>query len=47
MDCTECGVNSATPVTVEYTTGRTEELTLCSDCLAEFEDGGFVQRMST
>ena len=44
--CAECGDDSATPVTVEYATGRTEELLLCDSCRAEYESGSLVDDIS-
>lgn len=46
MECTECGTQAATQVTVEYTSGRTETLALCTDCRDEFEEGEFVQNVT-
>ena len=44
--CAECSDDGATPVTVEYATGRTEELLLCDSCRAEYESGSLVEDIS-
>lgn len=46
MGCTECGGENAEPTNVEYGDGTMEQVTLCSDCRREFEEGDLVAAVS-
>lgn len=46
MACIECGRIDSEPVTVAYTDGTTELVTLCAMCRNAFEEGVFVTEVS-
>lgn len=42
MGCEMCEAKEGVVTSLRYTDGNSEELTLCSDCRAECEPGGFI-----
>jgi len=46
MHCTECEAPVDSTTVVTFITGKTEALTLCADCKAEYRQGAFVSAVA-
>lgn len=46
MECIECETTVERPTLVTFITGKLEQLPLCAECAAEYEEGAFVESVA-